>query len=111
MVDAEGAWLRVAESSDLTVVGQTLFFEFEGQSLFLWKDGVGVSCYYNVCRHRNCKLIDDSSLGHWPVTTVIECPFHRWIYTLDGKGKNGAPPLFSLPVLVQNGQIYVRITQ
>jgi Rieske 2Fe-2S family protein len=41
-----------------------------------------VRCFFNVCRHRGTRLCDVSA-GQFE--NKIQCPYHAWSYTLDGK--------------------------
>ena len=48
--------------------------------LILTKSKSGnIQGYYNVCRHRGCKLINTEKQGR-----SITCPYHYWSYGLDG---------------------------
>jgi choline monooxygenase len=38
-----------------------------------------ISAFYNVCRHRGCKLVDKEKTSN-----LIVCPYHSWSYKLDG---------------------------
>jgi Rieske 2Fe-2S family protein len=43
--------------------------------------------FFNVCRHRGHELLE---LGESRTNKVIQCPYHAWIYNLDGTLR-GAP--------------------
>jgi len=38
-----------------------------------------IKSYYNICRHRGCKLVDNNKSS-----SVIVCPYHKWTYSLNG---------------------------
>jgi choline monooxygenase len=40
----------------------------------------GIRAYHNVCRHRGIRLVSEPQSG----SGRIRCPWHSWIYTLDG---------------------------
>ena len=48
--------------------------------IILTKDNTNkISAYYNVCRHRGCKLVQENSSSK-----VMACPYHKWTYSLSG---------------------------
>jgi len=56
--------------------------EIGGESVLVVRGGEGsLTAFYNVCRHRGTRLIDDSAGGG---IDCIRCPYHAWSYGLDG---------------------------
>jgi Rieske 2Fe-2S family protein len=90
-------WFCVGREEEVRNSGDFLHLDIAGESVLLVRTRQGtLSAFYNVCRHRGCRL----QLGHEakPVaqkaTTsgpsgtfpgVIRCPYHSWTYELDGR--------------------------
>ncbi len=56
-----------------------------GTDALLTRDDQGsVRAFVNRCVHRGCRLADASSKGK-----RIRCPYHAWVYSLDGKATAG----------------------
>jgi phenylpropionate dioxygenase-like ring-hydroxylating dioxygenase large terminal subunit len=56
--------------------------EVAGLPILLVRDADGsLRGFLNVCRHRASPLCDSGTTGEG---TVIRCPYHSWIYRLDG---------------------------
>ena len=76
-------WTCVGHRDALAAPGSFLTREIGGESVLV----VGAAehearAFYNVCRHRGTRLIDEpdgSGLG------CIRCPYHAWSYGLDGE--------------------------
>jgi len=80
------------------------------------KDGV-VRAFHNLCRHRGSRVVAETT-GH--CRNALVCPFHGWVYNLDGTLRGTARPA-SLPPLdkvryglkplemeIWNGFVFVR---
>ena len=67
--------------------------------IILTKHKSTVNGFYNVCRHRGCRLVDSQKKG-----TVMTCPYHSWTYSLDGDLRG--TPLFNPPTEVFNKKHY-----
>jgi len=53
-----------------------------GLPVLLVRDAHGeLRAFFNVCRHRASPLCDTGASGSG---TVIRCPYHAWVYRLDG---------------------------
>src|SRR4029079_17605738 len=50
-------------------------------TLFVRDKGGELRAFLNVCRHRASPLCDD---GEWHSSSLIRCPYHSWLYQLDG---------------------------
>jgi Rieske 2Fe-2S family protein len=87
--------------------------------VLLTRDGDRVSAFANTCRHRGHELLPD---GGGSDARVIVCPYHAWVYTLDGRLRT-APrfrdvpnfeaaehSLVELPVEVWHGWVFVNAT-
>lgn len=52
------------------------------------KDGV-VRAFNNMCRHRGSRVVADSQGS---CKNALVCPFHGWVYNLDGTLRGAARP-------------------
>ena len=86
-------WMCVGRGDEIPAAGDHLVCDVAGESVIVTRrrDG-GLSGYYNLCRHRGSVL--DSSEGKprqneiGPTGTFkgsIQCPYHGWTYSLDGR--------------------------
>jgi Rieske 2Fe-2S family protein len=88
-------WVCVGRAESLAAPGDYLVLEPAGESILVvrTKDGE-LRAFYNVCRHRGCRLVLDAPpmpgdggasepAGHFG--SGIRCPYHAWTYTLDGE--------------------------
>jgi glycine betaine catabolism A len=74
-------WLFVAAASELPEPGDFVTVEVGPTSVILARDDdEEVRAFYNVCRHRGSRILDDS---HGCVGNLV-CPYHHWTYGLDG---------------------------
>src|SRR5919198_2803010 len=63
------------------------------QGIVLTRDQNGtMHAFFNVCRHRGHELLQS---GEFTSGRTIQCPYHAWVYDLDGrlKGAPGMPGL------------------
>lgn len=75
-------WLYAGRAERLADPGSWLRVEIAGESVLRirGRDDV-IRGFYNVCRHRGSRLLDEES-GR--VRGVIRCPYHSWCYRPDG---------------------------
>ncbi len=89
------SWMCVAREEQLPQPGDSLVLNVVGESILLVRNRQGVlRGFYNVCRHRGAELCmpteyGEKSHGITPsggITSrgVIRCPYHSWVYDLDG---------------------------
>jgi Rieske 2Fe-2S family protein len=75
-------WLCVSHQDALREPGDFITREVGGESVLLVRDrDGGVGAFYNVCRHRGTRLVDESAGSG---IDCIRCPYHAWSYDLDG---------------------------
>ena len=75
-------WLLVGHQSQIGKSGDYFVAEVAGEDLIIVRDRKStIRAFYNVCRHRGCRLREDYS-GH---VSAIQCPYHAWTYALDGR--------------------------
>ena len=88
-------WVCVGRTEELPQAGDYLVLDLAGESVLVVRSRNGdLRAFYNVCRHRGCRLVLDSPVkpspdsssgpaGHF--ASGIRCPYHAWTYTLDGE--------------------------
>jgi len=75
------AWVAVGCLPQVGNAGDILVTEVAGRSILIVRDKTGnLGAFYNVCRHRGSKLLEKSCKMN-----SIRCPYHAWVYGLDGK--------------------------
>ncbi len=84
-VDRQGilaqSWQWVCHVEKLRARGSYVATQIAGQPIAIVRDRSGVlRAFYNVCKHRAHELL--SGEGE---TTRIMCPYHAWVYKLDGQ--------------------------
>lgn len=73
-------WQWVCHVEKLREPGSYYTLEIAGQPIAVVRDREGeLRAFYNVCKHRAHELL--SGEGN---TTRIMCPYHAWVYKLDG---------------------------
>ncbi len=86
-------WVLVGHQSEIAQAGDYFTAEVSGESLIILRDKRGaIQGFYNVCRHRGSRLIENRS-GQ---SAAIQCPYHAWTYSLDGR-LIGAPHMDETP--------------
>jgi Rieske 2Fe-2S family protein len=90
----EASWVCVGRSGLLAQPGDQYAIRVGGEGVLLTRDGDGrLHGFFNVCRHRGHELL---GIGESTNLRVIRCPYHAWVYGLDGSLR-GAPRFASLP--------------
>lgn len=75
-------WQFAAMTSDLGESGQYLCVQAGAYPLIVIRDGAGeLRAFHNICRHRGTQLLEVRGKRK----KVIQCPYHDWVYSLDGK--------------------------
>ena len=86
-------WLLVGHQSQIPDAGDYIVQRVNRESLIVIRDrGEKIHGFFNVCRHRGSRLIEDSCGNR----TAIQCPYHAWTYGLDGR-LIGAPHMDEVP--------------
>jgi carnitine monooxygenase subunit len=89
------AWQIACHTSDIPDTGNWRALDYLGESIFVIRDDDGsVRAFANVCRHRAMRLLD----GDAGCTNKIVCPYHAWVYELDGR-LTGVPERRAYPAL------------
>ncbi len=86
-------WVLVGREESLPATGDYLEVDVLGESLLIVRgDDGALRAFFNVCRHRGCALVlpgqCSAANDGVPVTgskgKAIRCPYHSWVYGLDG---------------------------
>jgi glycine betaine catabolism A len=84
----EASWVCVGRSADLGEPGDQRAVGVGDEGILLARGGDGaLRGFYNTCRHRGHELLPCS--GDRVNRGAIQCPYHRWVYGLDGAFKGG----------------------
>ena len=82
------SWVCVGYTSQLKEPGSLYPTQVAGQPILLCKNKEGkIRGFFNVCRHRGSLLVTAETRAD-----KIRCPYHSWVYGLDGELQ--ACPLF-----------------
>ncbi len=111
----EGSWVCVGRASAVADPGAQRAVRVGSEGVLLVRDGVGtLRGFFNVCRHRGHELVEP---GEDRRHAVIRCPYHAWVYDLDGRlrGAAGFPDtpeevLSPVDVAEWNGWVFVNVS-
>jgi phenylpropionate dioxygenase-like ring-hydroxylating dioxygenase large terminal subunit len=83
-------WQIIGHVSDVPEPGDYLTMDVVGERALVvrGKDGV-VRGFHNLCRHRGSRVVADSQGS---CKGALVCPFHGWVYNLDGTLRGAARP-------------------
>ena len=83
-------WQIVGHISDVPEPGNYLTMDVVGERALIvrGRDGV-VRGFHNICRHRGSRVVA-SEKG--TCKNALVCPFHGWVYNLDGTLRGAARP-------------------
>ncbi|MBN9071882.1 MAG: aromatic ring-hydroxylating dioxygenase subunit alpha [Rhizobiales bacterium] len=83
-------WQIVGHVSDVPGPGDYLTLDVMGERALVvrGKDGV-VRAFHNLCRHRGSRVVADRQ---GTCRNALVCPFHGWVYNLDGTLRGAARP-------------------
>ncbi len=83
-------WQIIGHVSDVPEAGDYLTMDVVGERALVvrGKDGV-VRGFHNLCRHRGSRVVADQQGS---CKNALVCPFHGWVYNLDGTLRGAARP-------------------
>jgi Rieske 2Fe-2S family protein len=84
------SWVCVGHASAFEQHTSAMPMWAAGDTVVLARDGGTVCAFYNVCRHRGHRLVEGPTDA-----AVLRCPYHAWVYRLDG-GLRHAPGFLEL---------------
>ncbi|WP_170464493.1 aromatic ring-hydroxylating oxygenase subunit alpha [Ruegeria arenilitoris] len=83
-------WQIACHVSDVPEPGSFLCFDMCGERALILKDSNSdIRAFLNVCRHRGSRLV---SKEQGKCANALVCPFHGWVYNLDGTLRGAARP-------------------
>lgn len=83
-------WQIACHISDLPDVGSFVCFDVCAERALIVRGADGeVRAFHNICRHRGSRLVAKET-GTCP--NALICPFHGWVYNLDGSLRGPARP-------------------
>jgi glycine betaine catabolism A len=86
----EGGWVCVGRGDDLAAPGDQRAYRVGRDGILVVRDADGrLRAFHNTCRHRGHELLEPGTAHN---LRVIKCPYHAWVYQLDGA--LGAAPRF-----------------
>jgi phenylpropionate dioxygenase-like ring-hydroxylating dioxygenase large terminal subunit len=83
-------WQIIGHVSDLPEPGSFITLDVVGERALVvrGKDGV-IRAFHNICRHRGSRVVaEDKGICR----NALVCPFHGWVYNLDGSLRGAARP-------------------
>ena len=111
-------WVAVARAEDLPEPGSFLTRTIGDERVLVVfaEDGL-LRAFYNVCRHRGARLIEEEQ-GR--LRGAITCPYHAWSYALDGtfrraprmqaeSGDAQSLALATMPLATRDGFVFVNL--
>jgi phenylpropionate dioxygenase-like ring-hydroxylating dioxygenase large terminal subunit len=83
-------WQVAGHVSDVPNAGDYIAVDMVGERALVvrGKDGV-VRAFHNMCRHRGSRVVADDK---GTCRNALVCPFHGWVYNLDGTLRGAARP-------------------
>lgn len=83
-------WQVVGHASDIPAPGNWLSFDMLGERAVIMRgqDGI-IRAFHNLCRHRGARVVDGTKGS---CKGAIVCPFHGWVYNLDGTLRGASQP-------------------
>lgn len=83
-------WQIACHVSDVPEPGNYLSFDMMGERALILRDAGGsVRAFHNICRHRGSRLVAEE---RGRCRNALVCPFHGWVYNLDGTLRGAARP-------------------
>jgi len=84
----DARWVMAAHISELADHGAQVAVKLGNESVVLTRTEPGGICAVaNVCRHRGHELL---AVGESACRPVLRCPYHGWVYDLDGRLRHAA---------------------
>jgi len=83
-------WQIACHVSDIPDPGNYIAMDVLGERALILRDTTGaVRAFHNICRHRGSRLVADDKGA---CRNALVCPFHGWVYNLDGSLRGAARP-------------------
>ncbi len=83
-------WQVVGHINNVAKPGDYMTFDLGSERAFVVRGNDGtLRAFHNLCRHRGSRVVTGDS-GH--CKNALVCPFHGWVYNLDGTLRGAAQP-------------------
>ncbi len=83
-------WQVAGHISDIPAPGDWLSFDLMGERALIIRGQDGqVRAFMNLCRHRGARVVDGAQ---GKCRGALVCPFHGWVYNLDGSLRGVSRP-------------------
>jgi phenylpropionate dioxygenase-like ring-hydroxylating dioxygenase large terminal subunit len=83
-------WQIACHISDIPDPGNYITMDVVGERALILRDQDGtVRGFHNICRHRGSRVVADTK---GTCRSALVCPFHGWVYNLDGTLRGAARP-------------------
>jgi len=84
----EAGWVCLGREEDTPKPGDYRAVRLGRDGILLSRDADGrLHAFFNVCRHRGHELLEPGACAN---ARAIRCPYHGWVYELDGSLKAAA---------------------
>jgi len=84
----ERGWVCLGREEDAGRPGDYRAVRLGREGILLSRDAGGkLHAFFNVCRHRGHELLEPGACAN---AKAIRCPYHGWVYELDGRLKAAA---------------------
>ena len=78
----EAGWVCLGRADELATAGDQKAFRIGKEGILVVRDMDGnLRGFYNTCRHRGHELLEPGTSRN---LRAIKCPYHAWVYQLDG---------------------------
>lgn len=83
-------WQIACHVSDLPDPGNYITMDVVGERALILRDQEGtIRGFHNICRHRGSRVVAENK---GTCRNALVCPFHGWVYNLDGTLRGAARP-------------------
>ena len=83
-------WQIACHVSDVPNAGDFKTFDLCGERAIIIRDSNSkIKAFHNICRHRGSRLVTQDQ---GTCKNALICPFHGWVYNLDGTLRGAARP-------------------
>ena len=83
-------WQVVGHVSDVANTGDYMTFDAGSERALILRGNDGqLRAFHNLCRHRGSRVVSEQS---GQCKNALVCPFHGWVYNLDGTLRGAARP-------------------
>jgi phenylpropionate dioxygenase-like ring-hydroxylating dioxygenase large terminal subunit len=84
----ERGWVCLGREEETGRAGDYRALRIGREGILLSRDAGGrLHAFFNVCRHRGHELLEPGACAS---ARAIRCPYHGWVYELDGRLKSAA---------------------